>query len=258
VIVQDQWNPNSNSLTVENFSGTAFNTRAYLSGGFHKILGDHQLSIGIQPGVIFRYFKNDQATYPEQYDRYSGGFDPANTGGERMSITSPQLLKFDMNVGLEWMADLNYFEAHAGLAAFHLFRPNQSMFSNKDFRLNRLWVMSAGTKHYLSETWTIFPNVIYMYQGQSDKLHLGGGIEKNLGEGDWKHFNLSGYVRASGALIAIAGVGYKNFDFGFSYDAGLNEDIGAFMIDKAFEFSVVYKCNFDPELPSFYIPCNRY
>ena len=258
VLIQDQWNPGTNTLAVDNFNAKAYNSRVYLSGAYHKLLGEHQLSFGVQPGILYRYYSNDEAAYPEQYDRFLGDFDPNSAGGENVLFSSPQMIRFDLNAGLEWMADFYFFQAHAGIASFHLLKPNQAIFSDYKHRLNRLWIMTAGTKHAIGESWSIFPNIIYMRQGKSEKFHFGGGIEKTLGEGNWKHINLSGYARTSGALIGILGMGYKNFDFGFSYDAGLNLDLGPFAIDKAFEFSVVYKCNFDPELPSFYIPCNRY
>lgn len=246
VAIQDEW-----------ITEVFFNSRFYLSGAYHKRMGNHQLSFGLQPGFIYRSFKEPEYTYPEQYDRFIGDFNPNASGGENASIANPTLFKFDMNAGLEWIGNFSLVDFHAGISSFHVTKPDQAIYSSNPQRLNRLWVITTGASYALNDEWTIFPNVIYMQQGRSEKLHFGGGIEKSL-ESDFSFINVSTYVRSSGAIIFITGVGYKNLDFAFSYDAGTNRDLGAFAIDKAFEFSVIYKCSFDASLPDVYVPCNRY
>ena len=159
----------------------------------------------------------------------------------------------DFNVGIEWMANYDFLSLHGGISSFHLMRPDLSFYGGDKQPMNRLWIITAGAAYKLSEEWELKPNIIYMYQTASNKLHFGGGLEKKIEEGNWRFVNFSAYLRTSGAAIAIFGMGYRNFDFGFSYDFATKENIAG-----AFELSIIFNCNFDPELPDFYIPCNRY
>lgn len=235
--------------------GALNSTYIYASAAYHKSLGNHHISLGFQPGYIQKVLDASKLTIPSDYSHEAGAFVGAS-GDYKDNISM-----FDANVGATWFGKLAYFDAHAGIAAFHLLHPGMDFDENDDKGgLATRWVVNGGLKYRATDKLNLFPNVIYMNQGKIHYLNAGGGVEYETGNTKGVTFvNASAYVRSQDAFILVGGFGIRNFSFGVSYDFNTISDLSTYSQNRGgMEISLTYRCAFDPKLPAAYIPCNRY
>ena len=184
------------------------------------------LRAGINTGLVNKTLNNAALYYPEQFN--GSGFNNQNN----TSVTSKNYL--DITTGLLLYTD--YF--WLGVSAAHINNPNQSLTGGIDripvkfdfltgIKIN---LLSKQTMRYLTENdedvWSIYPTLLYKYQGKSDQLDIGLHTIYDIFKiGLWyRGLPVKNYDQRTNneSVIALAGIKIRNVSVSYSYDFGIS------------------------------------
>lgn len=213
-----------------------------LSTAYHKALGNnrsHQISLGVQGGIIQTKVNTSDLTFANQYDgnlnfvEGLGGVDLAEN-----SVIYP-----DFNIGLFYSGKLvQKLTFYTGFSLFHLLEPNQS-FTDKESRLPRRYVVHGGLDYAISDRWNLLPGVIYMAQAEASEINFGVnvGYKISLERNKEATVYLGGWYRMNDAAIAMIALEFLNrLRVGFSYDINTSSFNVATNRQGGFEISLIY------------------
>jgi type IX secretion system PorP/SprF family membrane protein len=230
-------------------SGTLTSTKVYGSIAYHQMLGySSLLSLGFNVGYSNKNINQSNLKFPDQFD--GKFFDNKMPTTAVLRTTSTGYM--DMQVGMNYA----YFPndkvyMNAGFSTHHLNRGHESFFSITDSAsgpdngvamrhigfLNGSWM--------ISDQWIINPNIYYTAQAKSHELVAGMNAQYNL-SGDGEYQLLGGlYYRHREAVIPMIGLGVKNYQFAFTYDATVSSLNRYNQTRGAFEFSLTMQGLFD-------------
>lgn len=241
-------------------------TKVALSAAYHKNIQGNKLHIGYQVGFVQKSFSTDNLSFPNQYsgdpDRISKGL--YDTGiPNKESFGGDQLSYVDMNLGISYSRKFNKIEPKIGFAIFHINRPKESFFDG-DPKLPMRSVIDLSAQIDLNTKFFLMPKVLYMYHASANEMLMGSNLGYRLRENKLTAKSVfggmllrSGISRNSDALIFIAGVNFKNFDVGFSFDDTISDLKVADKHIGAFEISIIYT-GMSTLLEKIAIPCDRY
>ena len=134
-------------------------------------------------------------------------------------------------------------------------------------------VMHAGLKWNATKRFFVWPNFLYQFHAASREFLLGSNFGYRLSDNKFSGISIwagpmfrHGLVvfkddsndasNRTDAIIAIAGIGFKNLDVGFAYDVNISDLKNATQHKGSFEISVIYtSCK--PKLDKEQIPCDR-
>lgn len=176
----------------------------------------HQLSTGLQMGIIYRKFDPNHFTYDNQYTE-DKGFDPSLSSGENFAKVS--WTKFDANAGVFYRYNNTEWKAipKGGFSVFHASQPNQTMTSFSKDKLPLRWAFSAGCDWKIDDTWSAHPTFLYMSQSKASEINIGALVDYKLK--DSKNTIVGGLnYRLKDALILQAGFKYDRHIIKLSYD----------------------------------------
>lgn len=193
--------------------------------------GAHYLSFGTQLGGGQHSVRWNRFWFGNQYNINGGFVDENLDSGEPVienSATGTSSIFGDINLGLTWYADFSEgFSAYAGVASYHVNRPNISLFQNEEDRLSLRTNIHAGLYKSINDIVFISPQLIFIDQAQSNQTIFGSeiGIDNNdaleiaMKVGFFGRF-VSNYRTAGNfdALIVTANFDYNLIRFGLSYD----------------------------------------
>ncbi|MFH1319097.1 MAG: PorP/SprF family type IX secretion system membrane protein [Bacteroidota bacterium] len=209
---------------------------------------NNNLSLGLQGGFAQRSIASDGAKqhWSNQYDPASTeGYDPITPSGETNPMEN--FSYGDFATGILWNYTGNTLKAHAGIALFHLNKPKQSFFSTNEKLYSKL-VIHGGSKIDMKNSNVSFlPRILILTQGPTHEINLGALIKYRLqekskytGEIDEMAVYFGGWYRFSDAFILNAGLDFKNFALGISYDVNVSKLNVATASRGGFEFSLIY------------------
>lgn len=200
---------------------TANMSMAY-SGVRFGVDGNQRISMGMSLGIINRRFDQSKFTTANQFDPSTGEYNPNMTNDEVLSKTSAT--SFDAGAGIMYYdatpgKKMNLF---AGLSAYHLTRP-EDPFTNGPVkaRMPVRYTAHGGAMFTISEVLSITPNLLYMRQGEASEKMVGAYVQSKIN--DEADFLLGANYRFQDAVVPYAGVYYKNFVLGVSYDVGTSD-----------------------------------
>lgn len=190
---------------------------ALVSGSYRLRFGVEGLqmfSFGLQAGIINRSFDFSKARFGNQFDPLSG-YNGGMMSGEIMSSQSS--LMPDVNAGVMFFDGnpnqvVNVF---AGVSAAHLTRPKDN-FSGMASRIPVRFTAHGGARVRASELLDIVPNALYMKQGNTHEISLGGYAQLNVNQS--ANILFGGNYRVNDSAIAFVGLQLRNMVFGLSYD----------------------------------------
>ncbi len=206
-------------FNVQNDRAGAFNKLAFsLALGYDlKLSTSGSLSVSLIGGAAQESLNVSSLTFDEQY--IDGEFSSGNAISENLSDT--KITHADAGFGVMWYYNpvktettgkLNCF---AGISAFHLNSPNESVSSAKSFLPSRVsW--QAGLKIVGDRRLDYSPNIRLNMQGQTQEITPGIYIDyrfipqSKLVTGFW--------YRSNGPMALLVGVEHKNFSLGYSFD----------------------------------------
>lgn len=150
-------------------------------------------------------------------DQYTGSGFNTNlpTGESALSNMKPFV---SGNAGLVYSIKSRNTNLDVGVAAFHVNRPKQSFLKDENQQLAMRKVAHANFETYINNRTFLNTNAVYQLQGKASYFSAGGAIGYYLGDENDAIINGGVWYWSNNAIIPYAGVAYKNFQFGISYD----------------------------------------
>lgn len=242
-------------------AGTLNVMKALVSAAYHKRISHHNFHVGVQGGYVSKRISPLQETFPNQFNWNSGQFDPGLPNNEM--FLQDNLGYFDLNLGIGYHLTLNKIVPHISVALFHINNPKENFFGN-DNRLKSRKVFSGGATYDLNEKFAIDPGFLLMSTVKANSLLLGSNVIYNLESNPSNStsiytgvFYRDGVKRNMDAYFVTAGIMYKKYTIGVSYDRNISDLHVATNYRGAFEISFIYKA-INTRLKKVEIPCDRY
>jgi len=210
---------------------------ANISFSYHLDIGAKNknfLAFGIQGGL--NQTNIDFSSLSTQSQWVPGfGRDP-NLGNAEPTLDERMNL-IDINAGILWYAfpteKLSWF---LGAAAYHINEPEGSL-TGETSTLSRRWVFHTGSRIFTSQKFAIVPNIVFMQQNSLNLFYA--GLSGEYGISSQMILSLGTWLRNTDALIFGAGIEYKQFNLGLSYDTILS-DLKAATSNGGIEISITY------------------
>jgi type IX secretion system PorP/SprF family membrane protein len=219
----------------------------YFSMSYSKFFRNHQLTLGVQPGMVFRNFNRSDITFGSQFSNTDGSFNPALPSNEY--LLADKLSYFDCNAGLLWRARIKEYQLAAGIAVYHLNRPVESFMKNADnghlpFRYN----LHGNILIPLAERVDIVPMVLYSQTSGAHEFVGGSLLGYSFAEATRPIKNIYTLaflrinpVRNMDAIMVGGGIRILKFDLFLSYDINISTLRDATNFYGAFEISLIYR-----------------
>jgi len=232
----------------------AYLTLAYSGVRFGKDK-TQQLRFGIQGGLLSRRFDRDKFQFGDQWNPVTG-YNPGATTADDITKTSSSV--FDLGAGVSYTdgspdKPVNFF---GGVAAFHLTRP-QDPFVNASVKkfLPVRYTLHAGARIHVNDQFSVIPNALYLQQGSASEKML--GVFGQLQANDFTDLLFGVNYRFEDAVAPFAGVAFRNFVVGLSYDVNVSELGKAVSGTNSVEISLTYIGQRSGK-PLKYLSCPRF
>jgi len=209
-------------------------------------------SFGLQFGYTQKKLDFSKLTWESQFNGQT--FDPNLDPGESYKDKFGYI---DLNAGLylSYAVSKNA-DVFLGGAAFHLLQPKEKFLNNgSDNKLDMRFVGHGGVRIGVTEKVDVIPQILYMTQAGAQEINVGASLSFKVNE-DVKVFG-GAYDRINDAVIVVAGIDYKRFRFGISYDVNTSSLTDASNGKGGFEISLGYTgClgGFVLDKPIFFCP----
>lgn len=231
-----------------------------LSGAFAAHVNGHELSGGIQLGLIYKTTNTSKYTYDSQYEL--GGeqvFNPNLYSGE---IEGKQFFHPAINAGIEWKKQLTrIYTAEVGMSIFNINTPNESFYGTEieDSEQPLRFAFQIAGEIQVNQNWKIKPNILFMRQEKATDFLIGTNAQYQI-QKDFSVYGGTlfryGFSKNYDASVWIVGTRIKRFDIGLSYDINVSALRTATNCRGALEVSLTY---LSPSWQSskIAIPCER-
>ena len=197
----------------------------------------HRIVFGLQAGLIQRRFNASKLTFGDQWNPITG-YNPGNATAENLGRKSAS--SFDAGAGVLYFdaAPGKKANAYGGFSVSHLTRPTDQFSGTGDAVIPMRYTVHGGVRLQLSEVFSLTPNFLYLKQGTAQEKMIGAYGQLKAAEGT--DLLLGVNYRFNDAFSPYAGVTYKGFVLGVSYDVN-NSDLGKMTKGaNSFELSLTY------------------
>ena len=218
----------------------------------------HRLIIGLQAGVISRRIDPTKFKWGDQWNPITG-YNTSNVTSE-LPIAKPSSTTLDIGAGVLYFdaAPDKKVNVFAGASVYHINRPSDPIVATGSTDLNVIplrYVAHGGVSINLSPRTSIVPHFMYNRQGTASEKILGTYVQLNVNE--YTDFMLGGYYRFKDAFAPFAGVDWKNFIIGVSYDVNASKLSSLTRNVNSFELSLTYVKRTGVRSVFDYIRCPR-
>lgn len=213
------------------------------SAGFsyYKFLDpNHNVKIGLAPQVAYvsKSLNFDALTVASQFQNGSFNMSLPNY----LDLKNDKLTYFDFNVGANLGLSLNKISASIGYAAYHLTRPQQSLFNDLRIRLPLRHTINLGFRYVSEDLLDLNFSAHRMNEGASHDTIIGGVIgfkptpesKAKLNAGIWYQTNGNSFYPYVGFELA-------NLSVGLNYSL-FTKSIASYQ-PKTFELSIILNDN---------------
>ncbi len=251
-------------LSHDNSSGNTLPSNLIYFNISHEVplAINKSLSLGLQMGYVYKSISWSDNSFPDQYDRNSGGFDPSLPTNEYFETSTSTHL--DVGFGLLYSQSIKNGLWSLGLSMQRLNRPSES-FYGMESNLPLRYVVHGKADVTLSTKIFIIPSFILIKQGEPTQSILGANIGhilntntssslKNVIAG--LHYR-NGLSNEAHALIFSGGISYDNIKFITSYDYNISQFRTSNVRNTSFEFSLIYTLP-STNLTKKVVSCERY
>jgi len=235
--------------------------KLYFSIAYSRQIKSNNISFGIQPGVVRKYFDMRSILFPDQFSWNTGGYDPNISNGE--TNLNDKTTYFDLNIGIRWFKKFNKIKPEAGLAFYHLNKPRESFGTIDLYKLPIRSVLHLSTEFRFDNSFFFELQTLYMNHKVATEFLPGFniGIKTDKTERKIKSVFAGGYYRGGfnqyDAIVAVFGINYKQTRIGLSYDINISELQAHTDKRGAFEISLIY-CGLNTIPSKVYVPCDIY
>jgi type IX secretion system PorP/SprF family membrane protein len=241
--------------------GNLIVNKIYLSGAFHKKIAGINLHAGIQPGLVLKSIDFNAHTFPNQMNWDKGAFDNSLANNE--TYVNQRTQYFDLNAGAGASARISKFELGIYFGMFHITKPKETLYaSNNRLPVRKLYNLDA--KYYANNKITL--NLYSMVDATTKASDWVTGLNLEYALNKTPFFTNAVFVgfmwrdglkRNSDAGIVTAGLKYKSYTAGISYDINISQLHTATDYRGAIEFALIYTSK-NTRLVKKQIPCDRY
>ena len=217
-------------------------------------LNNQFVSFGLQAGAAQRSIDYSQLIFDSQWDGLS--FNPALPNDEQ--FTTRNFFFFDLSAGSYWsIIQHNGNGFNAGVSLFHINEPNQSLFGNNDVRLARKLLVNGNAQFKITDKIKLFPGILIMQQETYNEINAGSLVKFIESSDEFNYLALSCglYYRFGDAFNLIAGLDYRDFSLGVSYDINSSNLVPASHNRGGLELTLVYITNKNKKNYLKKIPC---
>ncbi|MCC6370747.1 MAG: PorP/SprF family type IX secretion system membrane protein [Bacteroidia bacterium] len=250
-------------LFVSDKSGGNLNVNKILpSGAWHFKLAGFKFHLGVQPGLVTKSINFNAHSFPNQLNWGIGSFD--NTLPNNEANQSSYLTFLDLNSGIAINKRFGKIEPEIGYALFHINQPNESFVGNAKNKLSMRQAYNLGLKVYMGEKVIVHGYSLYGYTSLVSDWVSGLNLEYILTKTPFYDNSVyagfmwrSGFKRNPDAGIITAGINFKNWTFGLSYDVTFSQLKTSVDSKGAYEMAFIYHGK-SARLTQRTIPCERY
>ena len=218
----------------------------FLSLSYSRIFNNQQITIGLQPGIVYKSYNLKDLTFGTQFDQLSELFN-ANLPTFEIGLDD-RLHYFDLNFGIFWRTLMEKTIPSAGISISHLNMPLEKFStSSSGTRLPLRVTLNSEVIVPFSSKIDLIPCMLYSYTPGATEFLLGSTGNYSLEKSNSLLKELYAVamirinpVRNIDALIFGGGVKFINFDLGFTYDFNISPLRKATNFNGAFEISLIY------------------
>ena len=260
MLFDNNWGLGVNLLNQTAGSGGYNNTNVHVNVANNNIRfgngGTQHLSMGLQLGVLTKNFDRNKLQFGDQYAG-AMGFNPSNPTSAFNSITTLSQTLFDVGAGIAYFDATPYkkVNVYGGLSFAHITQPKDN-FTADGGKLPIRTTFHVGARIIASETLMFYPNFIYMLQGNAFEAVPGVHAEMKANENT--SFLLGANYRIQDAINAFAGINYKNYSFGLSYDINTSDLSNITKPVNSFELSLSYITLRSTKTEARFFKCPRF
>lgn len=223
---------------------SSFNTTGFLLAGAYRLIDqsvenseNHNLSVGVQLGILNKSVSPEKFTYDAQYSSSSeDGFDRSIPSGETYARQSYYNLNVNFGMYYRVTSKNKKLSVYGGLAMYNITRPNESFFDASYSALPLRVNLHGGFRYAATKLLIVQPQILYMNQAKANELNVGVLLYSKIENSIYQPiYGIS--VRNKDALIFQTGLSVKGITVRASYDVVTNY-LKAFR-NQGFEFSIV-------------------
>jgi len=226
------------------------NTSILGSIAYHKSLGSTD-GVGDRPGKTLSVgFQGGYASKNLDLSKLYFGDEFNNTGlftGPTGDLINNKVNYWVVNAGVAWAhAVSNGFSYAIGVGANNLNQPQESLEKqkNSEVGLGMRYTAQIGAVARVSDRLRLMPAVLYQSQSTATELVLGNEFNYSLANPDYESVATGVFVgiyyRNNDAIMGTAGLDWKGFRFGVSYDYNTSSLKEASNGNGGFELSIRY------------------
>jgi len=261
MLFENNWGLGVNLINQTAGGGGYNNTDIHISAANNNVRfgrgGNQHLSLGLQLGILTKRFDKTKLQFGDQYDQTLGIYNPALTSNAFNSITNLSQILLDVGAGVA------YFDAtpnkktnfYGGFAMAHINQPKDN-FTSDGGQLPIRYTFHAGARIIMSPTVMLYPNFIYMLQGNA--YEAVPGVHAEMKANETTSFLLGANYRIQDAVNAFAGIYYKNYSFGLSYDINTSDLNSISKPVNSFELTISYIMLKNTKIDTRYFKCPRF
>jgi type IX secretion system PorP/SprF family membrane protein len=228
--------------------GNLSNTSVLGSIAYHKFLGggqsepDKTLSVGFQGGYTSKSVDISKLYFGDEF--VNGGY------GQGTSATYPfnnKIHYWTINAGISWAQRTgDRFAYTIGLGANNLNQPHESFQKkeNSEVGLGMRYTAQLGAIANVSDRLSLRPALLYQSQATAYEMLVGNEFNYAIGNPEFREVSTSVFAgvfyRNSDAIMVTAGVEFRGFRFGLSYDYNTSSLKDASKGNGGFELSIRY------------------
>lgn len=240
--IKDRWGVGG--YIINSDGAKIFNSFNLVLAGAYEITepsqSQHELTVGIQAGFIYRNTNDKELTYDNQYS--NGEFDASLPSFEHFNRFSKVMPEFSLGMSYKMIDEAQQIRPYGGMSIWHLTSPKVAFVegTQDESRLPRRFVFNAGSEFQVDDNLMFDVKLLTMFQGQASEILGGFNTYYTITSDADAIAELGLYYRNKDAFIISTGVEYKNMKYVMSYDMTIS-DLGNY--NKRFgalEFTLVY------------------
>ena len=179
----------------------------------------HRLGIGF--GAIYgrRYVDFSKLDFEEQFT--GSGFNTGLPTGEAFLSNMKPFVS--ASTGLVYSYSNEKSNLDIGIAAFNVNKPKQTFLQDQNQYLAMRSVAHINFETFINDRVVFNSNGIYQTQAKASYLSFGAALGYYLDEGEETMITGGLWYSSKNAIIPYAGIAYKDFQFGLTYDATISK-----------------------------------
>jgi type IX secretion system PorP/SprF family membrane protein len=220
-----------------------------LAASYSQIIRNQQLTIGLQPGFVFKSIDLAGITFNSQFNPTGQIFDQTLPSLE--SSIGDRMRYFDLNAGIFWRTMIRTIMPSAGISVSHLNMPVQKFLtSSTGTRLQMRFNFDGEVMIPVITGIDLNPCLIFSFTPGANEFLLGSTGDFSV---SWSNIPIEKLhtvtmfrlnpVRDIDAFILGGGAEFRQFNLGLAYDLNISPLHKATNFNGAFEVSLIYKGN---------------